>query len=61
VDLVDEQDVPGLERGEHRGDVLLLERGPGNRAKPDAERALAEVDADLPPEERVRLALKKAA
>ena len=27
----------------------------------DAERALAEVDADLPPEERVRLALKKAA
>jgi Holliday junction DNA helicase RuvA len=28
---------------------------------PDAERALAEVDADLPPEERVRLALKRAA
>ena len=27
----------------------------------DAERALAEVDAKLPPEERVRLALKKAA
>ena len=27
----------------------------------DAERALAEVDPDLPPEERVRLALKKAA
>jgi Holliday junction resolvasome RuvABC DNA-binding subunit len=27
----------------------------------DAERALAEVDTDLPPEERVRLALKKAA
>ena len=27
----------------------------------DAERALAEVDAELPPEERVRLALKKAA
>jgi holliday junction DNA helicase RuvA len=27
----------------------------------DAERALADVDADLPPEERVRLALKKAA
>jgi Holliday junction DNA helicase RuvA len=27
----------------------------------DAERALAGVDADLPPEERVRLALKKAA
>ena len=27
----------------------------------DAERALAEVDDDLPPEERVRLALKKAA
>ena len=27
----------------------------------DAERALAEVDAGLPPEERVRLALKKAA
>ena len=27
----------------------------------DAERALAELDADLPPEERVRLALKKAA
>ena len=27
----------------------------------DAERALAEVDADLPPEERVRLALKRAA
>jgi Holliday junction DNA helicase RuvA len=27
----------------------------------DAERALAEVDADLSPEERVRLALKKAA
>ena len=28
---------------------------------PDAERALAGVDDDLPPEERVRLALKKAA
>jgi holliday junction DNA helicase RuvA len=27
----------------------------------DAERALADVDGDLPPEERVRLALKKAA
>jgi hypothetical protein len=27
----------------------------------DAERALAEVDPELPPEERVRLALKKAA
>jgi holliday junction DNA helicase RuvA len=27
----------------------------------DAERALAEVDSELPPEERVRLALKKAA
>jgi Holliday junction DNA helicase RuvA len=27
----------------------------------DAERALAEVDDELPPEERVRLALKKAA
>ncbi|HKU56740.1 MAG TPA: Holliday junction branch migration protein RuvA [Gaiellaceae bacterium] len=27
----------------------------------DAERALAEVDGDLPPEERVRLALKRAA
>jgi holliday junction DNA helicase RuvA len=27
----------------------------------DAERALADVDADLPPEERVRLALKRAA
>jgi Holliday junction DNA helicase RuvA len=27
----------------------------------DAERALAEVDPDLPPEERVRLALKRAA
>jgi len=27
----------------------------------DAERALADVDQDLPPEERVRLALKKAA
>jgi holliday junction DNA helicase RuvA len=27
----------------------------------DAERALAEVDGELPPEERVRLALKKAA
>jgi holliday junction DNA helicase RuvA len=27
----------------------------------DAERALAEVDTDLPPEERVRLALKQAA
>ena len=27
----------------------------------DAERALAEVDDDLPPEERVRLALKRAA
>ncbi|HLX32696.1 MAG TPA: Holliday junction branch migration protein RuvA [Gaiellaceae bacterium] len=27
----------------------------------DAERALADVDAELPPEERVRLALKKAA
>ena len=28
---------------------------------PDAERALAEVDADLPVEERIRLALRKAA
>ena len=27
----------------------------------DAERALAEVDPDMPPEERVRLSLKKAA
>ena len=28
---------------------------------PEAERALAEVDSDLPPEERVRLALRRAA
>jgi Holliday junction resolvasome RuvABC DNA-binding subunit len=28
---------------------------------PDAERALAEVDPDLPPEEQIRQALKKAA
>ena len=38
VDLVDEQDVAILERGQDRGDVALaLERGPGDRAQPDAE------------------------
>ena len=37
VDLVDEEDVARLERGEDRGDVLPLERRPGDRADADAE------------------------
>ena len=38
MDLVDEQDVALLERRQDRGDVALaLERGPGDRAQPDAE------------------------
>ena len=37
MDLVDEEDVPRLERGEDRRDVLLLERGAGDRAEADAE------------------------
>ena len=37
VDLVDEEHVARLERGEDRGDVLLLERRPGHGAQPDAE------------------------
>jgi len=37
VDLVDEDDVARLDRGEDRGDVLPLERGPRDRADPDAE------------------------
>ena len=38
VDLVDEEDVPQLERGQDRRHVaLLLERGAGDRADADAE------------------------
>ena len=37
VDLVDEEHVARLDRREDRGDVLLLERGPGDRAQADAE------------------------
>ena len=38
MDLVDEEDVALLERGEDRGEVALaLERRPGDRADPDAE------------------------
>src|SRR4029079_6698748 len=37
VDLVDEDDVAGLDRGEYRRDVLPLERRAGDRADPDAE------------------------
>ena len=37
VDLVDEEHVARLDRGEDRGDVLLLERGAGDRAEADAE------------------------
>ena len=37
VDLVDEEDVARLERGEDRRDVLLLERRAGDRAEADAE------------------------
>ena len=37
VDLVDEEHVARLDRGEDRGDVLLLERRPGDRAEPDTE------------------------
>ncbi len=37
VDLVDEDDVARLDRGEDRGDVLPLERRPGDRADADAE------------------------
>ena len=37
VDLVDEEHVARLDRGEDRSDVLLLERGPGDRAEADAE------------------------
>ena len=37
VDLVDEEDVARLDRGEDRGDVLLLERGAGDGAHADAE------------------------
>src|SRR4029079_18044456 len=37
VDLVDEDDVARLDRGEDRRDVLPLERGTGDRADPDAE------------------------
>ncbi len=37
VDLVDEDDVARLDRGEDRRDVLALERGAGDRADADAE------------------------
>ena len=37
VDLVHEQHVARLERGEDRGDVLLLDGGAGNRPDADAE------------------------
>ena len=37
MDLVDEDDVARLDRGEDRGDVLPLERGAGDRADADAE------------------------
>ena len=37
MDLVDEEDVAGLERREDRGDVLLLERRPGDRPEADPE------------------------
>ena len=37
MDLVDEDDVARLDRSEDRGDVLPLERRPGNRPDPDAE------------------------
>ncbi len=37
MDLVDEEHVPRLERREDRGDVLLLERRPRDRAETDAE------------------------
>ena len=37
MDLVDEEDVARLDRGENRSDVLLLERGAGDRAQPDTE------------------------
>src|SRR5689334_6277269 len=37
MDLVDEEDVARFERGEDRGDVLLLDGGAGDRAQADAE------------------------
>src|SRR5207249_217836 len=37
VDLVDEENVARLERGENRRDVLALEPGPGHLPDPDAE------------------------
>ena len=37
VDLVDEQHVSGLQRREDRCDVLLLQRGPRDRAETDAQ------------------------
>ena len=37
VDLVDEQHLARLDRRQDRGDVLLLERRPGDGAEPDAE------------------------
>ena len=37
VDLVDEEHVPRLERGENRGDVLLLQRRARDGAQPDPE------------------------
>jgi hypothetical protein len=37
VDLVDEEDVAGLERGQDGRDVLLLERRAGDRPEPDPE------------------------
>ena len=37
VDLVDEEHVARLQRGEDRGDVLLLDRRAGDRANADAE------------------------
>jgi len=37
VDLVDEEHVARLERGQDRGDVLALEPGTGDRADADAE------------------------
>jgi holliday junction DNA helicase RuvA len=64
LDLKDKLGDPGLAPTTESGDAHVVARDALVElgwSLLDAERALAEVDDDLPPEERVRLALKTAA
>jgi Holliday junction DNA helicase RuvA len=64
LDLKDKLGDPGLATSVESGDEHVVARDALVElgwSLLDAERALADVDDDLPPEERVRLALKRAA